>query len=144
MRCLSVVLSVIAVIFIEVCTTQVARGAARFPSPRRVLLSQYQDKANGNSAIVMTRDNRKILSECGINIMIDERLVVILEPGEVFVAYVNASTHRLGARFPKQCKGRGENLDITTHPGKALDVRIRYRPLLAGIFQTTGETDLAN
>jgi hypothetical protein len=143
MRLMWVVLSVGAAMCFAACTTPVARGDARPAASSRVLLDEYQDKTNGNSAIVLTRDNETIPSRCGMYIMIDQKSVVLLEPGEVFVAYVNPAIHKLGAKMPSGCAGRADNLDITTHPGKALDVRVSYS-VVTGVFQTIGETDLGN
>jgi|HubBroStandDraft_4_1064222.scaffolds.fasta_scaffold834165_1 hypothetical protein len=143
MRFMCVVLSAVAAMYFGACTTPVARGEARPVASNRVLLDEYQSKTNGNSAIVLTRDNETIPSRCGMYIMIDQKSVVVLEPGEVFVAYVNAATHKLRAKMPSECAGRADNIDITTHPGKALDVRVSYS-VVADVFQTIGETDLGN
>jgi hypothetical protein len=91
----------------------------------------------------MTRDNETVPSGCSITVTIDQRSVVVLEPGEVFVAYVDATAHKLGAKYRKGCEGPPDKLDITTHPGKALGVRV-HLALFDGVFQTASETELGN
>jgi len=120
----------------------VAQDEAHPPARGRVLFREFQDISNGNSAIVMLRDNETIPSGCGMTITIDQRPVVVLEAGEAFSAYVTAANHRLGTQYPARCAGRPGSLNITTHTGRAQHVRVRYS-VTADVFTSTGETALA-
>ena len=103
MRRTCLMISLAAALLLEACTTPIAQGEAQPPARGRVLFREFQDRSNGNSAIVVARDNETIPSGCGITITIDLRPVVVLQAGEGFTAYVSAADHRLGAQYAERC-----------------------------------------